>query len=234
MGRSLLKVMIWLFMDSIVNFQRLLGALRFYSSRWPSGRMDFVKTKRILTGLPDDRKNVPSFTGDAAQKIFLPNATSKYLISCTYSVPRRAFANFAPLRLCEKLASRGFGSRKGAKAQSSRRLLLESHLGSSNHETSATNIHECLSIIFPTLLLYGVVCRRRVDLSSLRCISRNHSIIITALRRIFRKASPYDHPSIDIAVHRELVRGLSFRQRSLASIPRPGINRRRRRPTASG
>jgi hypothetical protein len=58
-------------MDSIVDFQRLLGALRFYGSRRPSGRMNVVKTKRILTGLPDDRKNFLSFTGDAAQKMSL-------------------------------------------------------------------------------------------------------------------------------------------------------------------
>jgi hypothetical protein len=91
----------------------------------------FVKAKRILTGLPDDRKNFFSSTGAARQKnissdMRLPNV-------------RRAFANFAPLRLCEKLASRGLGSRKGAKFS---RTLLESQLGLSNHETSATNGHE--------------------------------------------------------------------------------------------
>jgi len=42
--------------------------------------MNFVKTKRILTGLPDDRKNFFSFKGDAARKIFVPNAPSKYMI----------------------------------------------------------------------------------------------------------------------------------------------------------
>jgi hypothetical protein len=30
--------------------------------------MNFVKAKRILTGLPDDRKNVFSFTGAGRQK----------------------------------------------------------------------------------------------------------------------------------------------------------------------
>src|SRR5262245_33435397 len=46
----------------------------------------------------------------------------------------------------------------------------------------------------------------------------------------FRKDSPYDRLSTDIAVRRELVCFPRFRQRSLASVPWPAINWRRRRP----
>src|SRR5262245_486817 len=46
------------------------------------------------------------------QSLFRPGLTFK-----------RAFANFAPSRLCEKLASLYLVSRKGAKAQSSQRFL---------------------------------------------------------------------------------------------------------------
>jgi hypothetical protein len=45
-------------MDSISNLGRLLGARPLYDFFcYPSERMNFVRTKRILTGLPDDRKN---------------------------------------------------------------------------------------------------------------------------------------------------------------------------------
>src|SRR5215475_451811 len=128
-------------MDSIVQFS---AAFRRAPPSWlimsTARGMNLLKAKRILTGLPDDRKNVFSSTGAARQK------------------------------------------------------------------------NNCRLFYYP-----------------FRRITRNRLTRRRAPAH-FPKGSHYDHPSTDSANRRELVRGLGFRRRSVASIPWPAIRRRRRGP----
>jgi hypothetical protein len=56
-------------MDSIAQFSAAFGAGCLCGSRRPSGVMKIVKAKRILTGLPDDRKNFSCPQSCAAKKL---------------------------------------------------------------------------------------------------------------------------------------------------------------------
>jgi hypothetical protein len=104
--------------------------------------MNFVRAKRILTGLPDDRKNFFSFAGAARQK----NIPS----GCAFQIPDqwrllsseesfRGHCAFASLREPKPREAIFSQSRKGAKVT---RILLEFQLDLSNHENSATNERE--------------------------------------------------------------------------------------------
>src|SRR5262245_45116653 len=107
-----------------------------------SGGMNFVRAKRILTGLPDDRKNFFLFAGAARQK----NISS----GCAFQIPDqwrplsseeslRELCAFAPSREAKPREAIFSRRRKGAKFA---RILLEFQLGLRNHEISTANERE--------------------------------------------------------------------------------------------